>query len=242
LSRSFKFLCRTTSNIHIWRPIERIRIGTQVWPILDKLWGLPPGSPVGFFFFGGGGWGLGGSFRVQLSRLGSQMKAGTSESGIQSKKFITPNFQGPWSSNIGPWGFTGSDRPDLTPPYSFWTHKASLIQLFFSWNMLSSIKSWNVAQKRGPPILIWGHTYIQMWAYFSPMILKAHPRKCFIWSHFTYHKFSKVGYIWGTLGGKDPIIRLYNGLRVQSADLFSRRLRLSKKKIWKKFRFFFFFF
>jgi hypothetical protein len=60
--------------------------------------------------FGGRFWGLEGSNGVRFWCLGSQMKAYFVWNAIKAKQkfWVTPNFQGPWFSILGPQGFMGS--------------------------------------------------------------------------------------------------------------------------------------
>jgi hypothetical protein len=57
-----------------------------------------------------------------------------------------------------------------------------------------------------------------------------------------YLTFSKGGQIGGTLGARVPWSGYMTGPGSVSADLYSRRLRVTNKKIWRKIKFFFFFF
>ncbi len=142
---------------------------------------VTPWPPTRFFGVLRSFWGLEGSIGVRLQCLGSQKIGKLSLNSMQTKnKFlVTPNFQGPWSSKIGPWGFRGSCgvKKTILTPFSAQNNPWFKKQNFK--NLLPSMKSINGSQKRGP--LPWnkGQAHFQTWAYFSPMICGKHPTKNF---------------------------------------------------------------
>ncbi len=69
---------------------------------------------------------------------------------IKKKNFVTPIFQGPWSSIFGPRGFPGSNTSDLTLKNKYLTPQILNIWHIFTSNMLPSLKSRHGVQKRGP--------------------------------------------------------------------------------------------
>jgi hypothetical protein len=131
------------------------------------------------------------------------MKARTTEICIQAKKIlVTPNFQGPRFSNS-----QGMIHLIWPPKFIFDPIKPQqpTIQLFFTWNMLLSIKSRNGAQKESPlpwfgviPIAKCG-LILAPWS--GQHINK---KKISAFSQSRYLKFSKGGQILGTLGARVP--------------------------------------
>ncbi len=114
LSWRLKFLSGASFNLHVWRKIERTRIDLQVWATEEMMWRLPWGHPRSFCFFGAvfGVWGVNwGPIMMVRASNESWIKEVLHKS--KKKFFDTPNFQGPWSSVLGPWGSPGSNGPEM---------------------------------------------------------------------------------------------------------------------------------
>ena len=158
---------------------------------------VTPWPPTRFLGVLRGFWGLEGSIGVRLQCLGSQKNGNLSLNGMQTKNefLVTPNFQGPWSSKIGPWGFRGSCGVKKTILTYFlaqntpWYIKQNLK------NLLPSMKSMNGSQKRVRRIFKHGLIFLQ-WS------VENIPQRTFIqtlpFKKYTISsEWTQIGYPWG---------------------------------------------